>query len=85
MFSRGALVADDSFAVTMGIVLIVQFALAWLYTTLFEALTGTTPGKRLYRLWVVHDNATPLSAAGSIIRNFLRAVEFFAVFQHHTV
>lgn len=77
---RGALVADDSFAVTMGIVLIVQFALAWLYTTVFEAVTGTTPGKRLYRLWVVHDNATPLTAAGSIIRNFLRAVDSLPFF-----
>jgi len=70
-----SLINDDSYPVTAGILLIVQFALSWLYTTVFEAITGTTPGKRLYRLWVVHDNATPLTAAGSIIRNFLRAVD----------
>ena len=69
------LVDEDSFYTSAGIALMVQFALSWLYMTVFEATTSTTPGKYLYRLRVVHDNATPLTASGAIIRNFLRAVD----------
>jgi len=70
-FTQGS----NSVGVMSGIILIVQFLLAWLYTTLFEALTGATPGKKLFCLRVIHDNGTPLSGAGAIIRNFLRAVD----------
>lgn len=59
----------------IGLVMIWQFLLSWLYTTLFEAVTSTTPGKRVFRLWVVHDNATPLTPSGAVIRNFLRAID----------
>lgn len=60
---------------TFGLLLIAQFLLAWFYTTAFEALTSTTPGKRLFGLWVVHDNATPITTSGALVRNFLRAVD----------
>jgi len=50
--------------------------LTWGYTTVFEALTGATPGKKMFGLWVVHDNATPLTWSGSLIRNFLRVVDY---------
>ncbi len=59
----------------MGFFLIAQFLLSWFYTTLFEAMTGSTPGKKLYGLWVVHDNATPITWSGALIRNFLRVVD----------
>lgn len=66
---------DEGPQMIMGLFLIFQFLLSWLYTTLFEAVTGTTPGKRIFRLWVVHDNATPLTPAGAVIRNFLRIID----------
>lgn len=64
-----------------GIALIMLFALEWLYPTLFEAFwRGATPGKYLCRLAVLHDNGTPVGAAASVIRNTLRAVDFFPIF-----
>lgn len=68
-FSLGSGVA------AVGIMYIGLFMLSWIYTTAFEAITGTTPGKRMFGLRVVHDNGTPISASGAIIRNFLRAVD----------
>ncbi len=58
-----------------GIVLLAFFLISTLYTVVFEAATGTTPGKRVFKLTVVHDNATPLSLGGSVIRNLLRIVD----------
>lgn len=61
---------------SIGLFLIAQFLLNWFYTTIFEAATGTTPGKKLFNLWVVHDNATPITFSGALIRNFLRVADY---------
>jgi len=61
--------------VAIGLFLIIQFMISWFYTTLFEALTGSTPGKKMFGLWVVHDNATPITWSGALIRNFLRVID----------
>lgn len=66
---------ENSATASVGIFLITQFLVSWFYTTLFEGLSGTTPGKRLFRLWVVHDNATPITMSAALVRNFLRAVD----------
>lgn len=63
-----------------GVYSILVFMLEWLYPTLFEALTGSTPGKRLLKLRVIQDNGTPVTLPSSIIRNFLRAADFLPVF-----
>ena len=68
-------IESASFTVAIGFYLIMQFMISWFYTTLFEAMTGSTPGKRMFGLWVVHDNATPITWSGALIRNFLRAVD----------
>jgi len=60
----------------IGLFLIMQFVVSWFYTTLFEAMTGSTPGKRAFGLWVVHDNATPITWSGALVRNFLRVIDF---------
>lgn len=73
-------IASNSHQATIGLFLIVQFLLNWFYTTAFEAATGTTPGKKLFKLWVVHDNATPITLSGALIRNFLRAVDYLPFF-----
>ncbi len=55
---------------------ILAFLLEWLYPTLFEGLTGSTPGKKWAGLRVLQDDGTPLTFPSAIIRNFLRAVDF---------
>lgn len=69
-------VASDSPQAMLGLFLIAQFLINWFYTTAFEATTGTTPGKKLFKLWVVHDNATPITLSGALIRNFLRVADY---------
>lgn len=59
----------------IGVVLIVIFILNWLYTIFFEAVYGATPGKMLFKLRVVHDDASPLTVGGSVVRNLLRTVD----------
>jgi len=59
----------------IGFFLIMQFIISWFYTTFFEAMTGSTPGKKVFGLWVVHDNATPITWSGALTRNFLRVVD----------
>lgn len=66
---------ENSATASIGVFLIFQFLISWFYTTLFEGISGTTPGKRLFRLWVVHDNATPITMSAALVRNFLRAVD----------
>lgn len=67
---------SDNIGASVGLFLIAQFLLNWFYTTAFEAATGTTPGKKLFNLWVVHDNATPITFSGALIRNFLRVIDY---------
>lgn len=71
---------DSSFAFVVGVYSIMAFILEWIYPTLFEAFTGTTPGKKLLRLRVIQDNGTPVTLPSSIIRNFLRAADFLPLF-----
>lgn len=59
----------------VGVLLIVVFLLNWLYSIVFEAVYGATPGKMIFKLRVVHDNASPLTVGGSVVRNLLRAVD----------
>lgn len=58
-----------------GLMLIVMFLTEWFYPVLFEVYTGTTPGKKRFRLFVCHDDGTPVSWQSSLIRNFLRVVD----------
>ena len=66
---------NDNASFIIGIALLVYFGISSLYYVLFEASTGSTPGKRVFKLIVVHDNATPLSFGGSVIRNLLRSAD----------
>lgn len=60
-----------------GILFIVLFFLLWGYNVVFEVLNnGATPGKLALRLQVVYDNGAPVGWPGSILRNFLRVVDF---------
>lgn len=59
--------------VSWGPVLIAGFVIDWLYPVLFECLGhGASPGKRILRLRVVHDDGTPVGWSASLVRNTLR-------------
>jgi uncharacterized RDD family membrane protein YckC len=60
-----------------GALLILWFALEWLYPVLFEVYwQGATPGKRRMGLVVLHDDGTPVRMPASLTRNLLRAIDF---------
>lgn len=60
-----------------GILLLVAFALEWIYPVLFEVLMrGQTPGKRLMGLAVEHEDGTPVSWSSSALRNLMRVADF---------
>ena len=64
-----------------GFLLILVFGLEWLYPTLFEAYRhGATPGKRMCKLAVLHEDGTPIGLAASFLRNTLRAIDFLPIF-----
>lgn len=60
-----------------GLILIGLFVIEWFYPTLFEVWRGATPGKQAMGLCVIHDNGTPLGWSAALIRNLLRAADFF--------
>lgn len=59
-----------------GIFLLGFFLLEWFYPVFFEVLKGATPGKKMFHLSVCMDNGTPIGWGASILRNFLRTVDF---------
>jgi len=63
--------------VGIGIMLIGFFLIEWFYPTIFEAHYGATPGKKAMKIEVMHDDGTALTWSSSLIRNLLRAADFF--------
>ena len=59
-----------------GLILIGIFIIEWFYPVFFEVHNGMTPGKKVMDLQVVHDDGTPVSWTSSILRNFIRTVDF---------
>ena len=60
-----------------GIMLILWFALEWLYPVFFEVLaSGATPGKRALGLCVLHEDGSPVGWGASLSRNLLRTADF---------
>jgi uncharacterized RDD family membrane protein YckC len=63
-----------------GLLLILMFALMWVYPIMFELfMDGQTPGKRTLGLRVVHANGTPIGFTASLIRNLMRTVDALPV------
>ncbi len=64
--------------VGIGLLLLLSFLLEWFYPVLFEVYAkGRTPGKKAMQLTVVNDDLTPTNWSTSVIRNLLRAADFF--------
>lgn len=64
-----------------GVLLILFFLLEWWYPVLFEVYRGgQTIGKKSFKIKVVNDDLTPIRLGPSLIRNLLRAADFFPSF-----
>lgn len=60
----------------LGLAALSSFILLWWYMVLFEVFNqGRSPGKQLLGLQVIHTDGTPISWAGSLIRNLLRVID----------
>ncbi|MCG8335050.1 MAG: RDD family protein [Proteobacteria bacterium] len=60
-----------------GIGAIAFFILYWFYPVFFEVVgRGMTPGKKMFKIRVVHDDGSPVDWSASMVRNLLRVVDF---------
>ena len=65
----------------IGILLVVAFLVMWLYRVIFELTpVAATPGKRVMGIRVMMANGLPLTPAGCLTRNLLRAVDMLPLF-----
>ena len=64
----------------IGIAFILFFLLEWFYPVIFEMKQAATPGKKNLGLKVVHDDGTPITFGGSMLRNLLRTVDMLPIF-----
>jgi uncharacterized RDD family membrane protein YckC len=66
--------------VGVGVMLVLLFALEWLYPIVFELLPGAaTPGKRALGLQVMMDTGLPVTPSAAVTRNLLRVADFMPV------
>ena len=65
----------------IGIYSVLSFLIFWGYYVIFEMMwAGQTPGKRRMGLRVIGRDGTPVGLAASLIRNFVRLVDFIPAF-----
>jgi uncharacterized RDD family membrane protein YckC len=68
---------DDLAQASMGVLMVIAFAIEWCYPVLFETLwNGASPGKRAFGLRVVKEGGFPVGFLDSVLRNLLRAADF---------
>jgi uncharacterized RDD family membrane protein YckC len=60
---------------SIGAILVVMFAAQWLYSFLWEGLTGRSPGKMALELRVVMVSGRPIGFGAAALRNVLRAAD----------
>ena len=64
----------------VGLAYLGVFAINWFYGVSFEVLNhGRTPGKLALGLQVVREDGTPVTLGASVLRNFLRAVDWLPI------
>lgn len=64
--------------ISQGLILLTLFALQWGYGVFFELLfAGQTPGKKALGLRVLEEGHLPVGPRASLLRNLLRAADFF--------
>lgn len=66
--------------VGVGIFLVIAFLVGFLYPVFFEVLwNGSTPGKRICNLAVVHEDGTPVGWPASFLRNVVRTADMLPI------
>lgn len=71
---------EDALWWVVAVVTLVVFVVMGGYYMVFEALwNGQSPGKRLVNLRVIRADGTPITLIESLIRNFMRLIDFFPV------
>lgn len=68
-------VAEGAGGAGVGFLLVVLFAIQWVYFAVLEARFGRTPGKRALGLRVVTSSGRPISFRAAALRNVLRAAD----------
>jgi uncharacterized RDD family membrane protein YckC len=77
--SSGA--GDDFYGFETGALLLMFFGLEWGYFVVFDILgNGASPGKKAFRLRVIHQDGRPISLSDSVLRNLLRAADLLPLF-----
>jgi uncharacterized RDD family membrane protein YckC len=66
---------EASLKTGIGVLLILLFAVQWIYFVAWEAVSGRTPGKMAVGLRVVTTSGRPVSFAAAALRNVLRAAD----------
>jgi len=74
-FEAASGAAGDAFGAGVGLVLLVLFAVQWLYFAVLEAWRGTTPGKAAVGCRVVTTTGRPIGMREAALRNVLRAAD----------
>jgi uncharacterized RDD family membrane protein YckC len=67
--------ADGAAGTGIGLLLVVLFAIQWLYFAVLEAWHGRTPGKRALGLRVVTATGRPIGFRAAALRNVMRAAD----------
>lgn len=66
-----------SMEITLGLMLLFMFFMEWFYNVFFEvSARSASPGQRWMKLRVMSASGGPVTIAQSILRNFLRVVDF---------
>jgi uncharacterized RDD family membrane protein YckC len=65
----------DAMGAAQGILLVLLFAIQWVYFAALEGWRGTTPGKSLLGLRVVTTMGRPVTFRAAALRNLLRAAD----------
>ncbi len=67
--------ADGALGTGIGLLLVILFAIQWLYFAILEAWRGRTPGKRALGLRVVTTSGRPIGFRAAALRNVMRAAD----------
>jgi uncharacterized RDD family membrane protein YckC len=67
--------ASGAFGAGIGLLLILLFAIQWVYFAVLEAWRGTTPGKAAFGLRVLTTTGRPIGFREAALRNVLRAAD----------
>lgn len=68
-------IAENAVGAGIGFLLVLLFAVQWVYFAAFEAWLGRTPGKAALGLRVVTTTGRAVGISGAVLRNVLRAAD----------